>query len=171
MYKRCVCVFFFFNFNVNIFNLVSILYTHSYTYTREETLAVFTRVAGNGVYLLCKWNGRTTGGGGGGGQRSQIKWLCDDILLCERGKRWYNKRILASRLAYIESRFFFLFLFFPYEDRRNFSIPLLYPSVLRARKILFPHSRFIVFYRNTFNDLCDTVLTVKRGEQKSTRFK
>lgn len=56
--------------------------------------------------------------------------------------------------------------FFFFDDNEgNFSIPLLTIYTLRGRKILFPYSSFIVFYRNTFNDLCDTVLTVKKGNK------
>lgn len=132
-------------FNVNIFNLVSILLTHLYTHVWEETLAVFTRVAGNGVYLLCKWNGRMSGGGG---QRSQIKWLCDDIL-CELSIREAKQRKLD---------FFFL------TTKENFWFSS-YSLTLRDRKILFRYSSFIIFYRYTFNDFCDTVLTVKRGNK------
>jgi len=62
----CACGVFFFKFLRKHFKLgkYNIVYTHIIHLQSVETLAVFTRVAGNGVYLLCKWNGRMTGGGG-----------------------------------------------------------------------------------------------------------
>lgn len=66
LYRWIVCVvFYFFKFLRKHFKLgkYNIVYTHI-IHQSIETLAVFTRVVGNGVYLLCKWNGRMTGGGG-----------------------------------------------------------------------------------------------------------
>lgn len=74
---------------------------------------------------------------------------------------WIGWHIRVRRIEYSTSTRFFFFD----DNERNFSIPLLTIYTLRGRKILFPYSSFIVFYRNTFNDLCDTVLTVKKGNK------